>query len=112
LKSNEFDKPDLVFVQSFEVDSLKKLNELTDVHLIQLIGELADIPYDLKVAGQGATYRDMLEDSGLRQIKSYADGIGPWKGQILGEDENSSFDPTLVNRAHAAGLKVHPYTFR
>ena len=48
---------------------------------------------------------DNMTDEQLDEIATYAQGIGPEKKCI--ED-----DPTLVQRAHARGLVVHPYTFR
>ena len=47
----------------------------------------------------------------LRDIATYADGIGPSLKLILrgiGTDNLSA----LVTQAHALGLVVHPYTFR
>ena len=88
-----------VFIQSFEVTNLMKLNTMTEVPLIQLIGGMAD---------------DKIEAMGLDGVASYADGIGPAKGMIIPVDrEGHTGKPTdLVARAHAAGLMVHPYTFR
>ena len=48
---------------------------------------------------------DSTTNEELDKIATYAQGIGPDKKRI--ED-----DPTLVKRAHARGLLVHPYTFR
>ena len=47
-------------------------------------------------------------------IKSYADGIGPNKTMVIPRGTLGTLgDPTsLVRDAHAAGLKVHPWTFR
>jgi glycerophosphoryl diester phosphodiesterase len=56
-----------------------------------------------------------MTPSGLRQIATYAYGIGPWKRTIVGEDATSgALSPatSLIRDAHAAGLRVHPYTFR
>jgi glycerophosphoryl diester phosphodiesterase len=44
-------------------------------------------------------------DAGLKEIATFATGLGPSKLLI-------DADPTLVPRAHAAGLTVIPYTFR
>lgn len=44
-------------------------------------------------------------DAGLKEIAIFATGLGPSKLLI-------DADPTLVPRAHAAGLTVIPYTFR
>ena len=45
----------------------------------------------------------------LTEIADYADGVGPSKFLILGEDG----EPTsLVKDAHARGIFIHPWTFR
>jgi glycerophosphoryl diester phosphodiesterase len=74
----------------------------------------------------------MLTPEGLAEIKTYADGIGPWKLQIVplkitdwkeknadgtpyvgSTPESTTQEPTsLVANAHAAGLFVHVFTFR
>ncbi len=48
---------------------------------------------------------DLVSEEGLKKVAEYAQGIGPHKSRV----EN---DPGLVTRAHAVGLKVHPYTIR
>jgi glycerophosphoryl diester phosphodiesterase len=137
-----------VFIQSFEQSNLERLNQRTDVRLVQLIdandvnpdGSLAyappfDRPYDWTVAGRPGTFGDLTTDAGLDEVSEYADGIGPWKpyvistakvdidgdGQIgdengdgvVNETDRKVLPPTdLVERAHARGLVVHPYTFR
>jgi len=98
-----------IFVQCFEVGPLKTLNGLVEAPLVQLVsasGGPADLP--------GRTYAEMLTPQGLREVAAYADGIGPEKTLILPRDaEGRSLAPTtLVADAHAAGLKVHPWTFR
>ena len=47
-------------------------------------------------------------------IATYADAIGPHKDQVIPRDgEGRLAEPTaLVEEAHAAGLRVHPWTFR
>ena len=109
---NRADAP--VFIQSFEVGNLRKLNELTDVPLIQLLSAAPLAPWDQASAGASLTYGDMMTDSGLRDISVYADGIGPWKALVVPRDEEGNLgSPTsLIERAHAAGLAVHAYTFR
>lgn len=92
------------FVQSFEVDSLHRVAELADVRRVQLMdawGAPADRP--------GSPYAQLATPAGLRDIATYAVGIGPDRGMVLAADGT----PTpLVDDAHAAGLFVHPYTFR
>jgi glycerophosphoryl diester phosphodiesterase len=43
-----------------------------------------------------------------------ADGVGPWKNYIVprNPDDSSGTPTSFVRDAHAAGLVVHPYTFR
>ena len=103
------EKSDPVFVQCFEVGLLERLRERTQVRLVQLVadeGGPADKP-DL-------SYRTMVTPTGLRATARYADGIGPAKALIVprGPDGRSLPPTSLVADAHAAGLKVHPWTFR
>lgn len=104
-----------VFVQSFEVGNLKRLATMTKVRLVQLFDDYAARPYDLAKAGDARTYKDLMQPAALREIATYAYGIGPWKRTIVEEDVTSgALAPAngLVRDAHAAGLRVHPYTFR
>ena len=136
-----------VVIQSFEVQNLKDLRKLTNVRLVQLIdgdgvdaqGKVTlvapfDKPYDFAVRKDPRTFPDLLTPKGLAEIKSYADGVGPWKPylrsakQVLGPDgkpkdlngdgkitdaDRVLLAPTdVVKNAHAAGLFVHAFTFR
>ena len=141
-----------VFIQSFEQANLKQLNRMTKVPLIQLVdandvnpdGTLDytapfDRPYDWTVSGDPArtsrTFGFFATDAGLDEIRTYADGISPWKRYIVttsavdsnGDgtvgDENGDgridesdrvlLGPTnLIQRAHRRGLLVHTWTFR
>ena len=136
-----------VVIQSFEVSNLKALRKLTGVRLVQLIdgndvdaaGKVTlaapfDKPYDFAVRKDSRTFADMLTPEGLAEIKTYADGIGPWKpylasaAQVIGPDgkpkdlngdgkitdaDRVAIPPSdVVRNAHAAGLFVHAYTFR
>lgn len=93
-----------VFIQSFEVANLIWLRRHTKVRLIQLI-EASGAPAD----GATPSYAAMITPDGLRRIAAYADGIGPAKALIRDGDSPAT---SLVSDAHAAGLKVHPWTFR
>lgn len=136
-----------VIIQSFEVQNLKDLRQQTGVRLVQLIdgdgvdaqGKVTlvapfDKPYDFAVRKDPRTFPDLLTPKGLAEIKSYADGVGPWKPylrsakQVLGPDgkpkdlngdgkitdaDRVLLAPTdVVKNAHAAGLFVHAFTFR
>ena len=137
-----------VIVQSFEVSNLKYLRTKTQVRLVQLVdandvnadGSMDltapyDKPYDFAVAGDSRTFASLLTPAGLKEIKTYADGIGPWKPYLIPSkqvDANNDGKPddlngdgkiderdrvmmpatSVVKDAHAAGLVVHPFTFR
>ncbi|QGZ28847.1 glycerophosphodiester phosphodiesterase [Stutzerimonas stutzeri] len=101
-----------VYIQSFEVENLKTLSRLTQLRLVQLFG--GGQPYDQQVRGSDLTYAQMATAAGLKAISQYAVGVGPEKSYIIPRDANGNLgQPTdFVPNAHAAGLKVHPYTFR
>jgi glycerophosphoryl diester phosphodiesterase len=101
-----------VFIQSFEVGNLQALARMTRVPLVQLLNGSGQ-PYDFIVRGDQRTYADLAKPEGLKFIAAYADGVGantnlmiPLQGSTLGTPT------TLVKDAHAAGLKVHGWTFR
>ncbi|MFI6852901.1 glycerophosphodiester phosphodiesterase family protein [Streptomyces sp. NPDC050416] len=85
-------------VQSFEPTSLRRMTGL-GVPLWQALGTTGG-PYDLPTT----TYRYMMTPDGLADIARYADWIGPDKSSLVGT--------SLLADAHAAGLRVGPYTFR
>jgi glycerophosphoryl diester phosphodiesterase len=93
-----------VFIQSFEVDNLKRLHKLTGIRLIQLM-DAAGGPADKAVA----SYAEMVTPAGLKAVAAYAYGIGPSKAMIRNGDATPS---SLIADAHRAGLRVHPWTFR
>ena len=101
------------FLQSFETGNLEVLSGLTRLPLVQLI-EAAGAPYDLVQSGDSRTYADLLTPKGLEGIAAYAACIGPAKSLIIPRDGAGRLAaPTsLVADCHAAGLGVHPWTFR
>lgn len=108
-------RPDAaVLIQSFETANLRELATLTPLPLIQLLDEPHLRPQDFVVAGDPRTYADMARPEGLREIAGYAWGIGPWKRMIVPEEPDGVLGPPtrLIEDAHAAGLRVHAYTFR
>jgi glycerophosphoryl diester phosphodiesterase len=99
-----------VFLQSFEPATLRRLADefRSPLPRIQLIAEndWGEVP--------GVDYDALVTDEGLAAVAGYAAGIGPWVGRLYrGRDAAGEAQLTdLVERAHAAGLLVHPYTFR
>ena len=102
-----------VFIQSFEVGNLEALRRETHLPLVQLIDAQGQ-PYDLKHRGLDKSYIDLITPSGLKEIAAYADVIGVNKQLIIPRTAADGLgQPTsLVSHAHAAGLKVHGFTFR
>jgi glycerophosphoryl diester phosphodiesterase len=103
-----------VFIQSFEVANLKKLNRMTRVPLVQLLNEAGLQPYDFVVAGDPRKYGDLATPAGLKEIARYADGVGATKNLIVPRDSTGKLlaPTTLIDDAHKAGLIVHAWTFR
>ncbi|MCU4360575.1 MULTISPECIES: glycerophosphodiester phosphodiesterase [Acinetobacter] len=109
-----------VYLQSFEVQNLKDLKRELDLHktikhaqIIQLYDAKISQPADFVESGETKTYADLATAQGLKDVAKYANGVGPSKGYILNFNDNGSVQTTsFISDAHAAGLKVHPYTFR
>lgn len=102
-----------VFVQSFETANLKKLRGMTRVPLVQLYGGASARPWDFVLAGDPRSYGDLARPAGLAEVARYAQGIGPGTALIVPlVAGRMGAATTLIADAHAAGLLVHPYTFR
>ena len=104
-----------VFIQSFELTNLVELRERHGVEApLVFLTSASGAPYDLVAKGDPRTYADLTTSAGLRHISAWVDGLGPAKDQVIPRDSDGTLgEPTsLVDDAHAAGLEVHPYTFR
>ncbi len=99
---------DLAYLQCFDAHELQRIRReyQSSLKLIQLIGENA--------WGESNTNYDALRTArGLQRIAKSVDGIGPWVNRLYRVTADGSVrDSGLVKRAHAAGLAVHPFTFR
>jgi len=150
-KLNAKDAP--VFVQSFDPASLKYMRAAgLKAKAVQLMdgngvdfrsGEVifntgkdstfvSGRPWSWTLAGDTRWFGAMLTPAGLAEVKTYADGIGPWKPEMLTwkvapwKEKNADGTPyagalrdaavqapnRVIADAHAAGLFVHVFTFR
>ncbi len=98
-----------VFIQSFEVGNLLRISKKSDLPLIQLMAD-EGAPFDRP----DMPYSQLASAQGLKELSAYIDGIGPSKDMVIPRNMLGKLNaPTsLVADAHAAGLKVHPWTFR
>jgi len=141
-----------VIIQSFETANLKYLRQRTPLRLVQLVdaddiapdGTITyappfDKPYDWVVSGRQGTFGDLVTPAGLAEVRTYADGVGPWKyylqttackavdatgkkctdangDGLVNEADRVVVDPDkpskVIQNAHALGLIVHTWTFR
>ena len=114
LRRHHLDRPNApVMVQSFETANLRELATRVRVPLVQLV-DASGSPYDTVAAGSPTTYREMVTAEGLREIATYADGLGAAKDLVLPRDATGALgEPSdVVEDAHAAGLLVHAWTMR
>ena len=103
-----------VFIQSFEVGNLKEMRALTTTRIVQLLSS-SGRPYDFVAAGPTETrsYADLITPAGLREVATYANGIGPSKDMVIPVVNGALGTPTaLVANAKAANLFTHIYTLR
>lgn len=107
-------KNSLVFIQSFELANLKQIKKLTSLPLIYLLDDPDITPFDHVTNGDKRTYQDMVKPESLKELSATVYGIGPYKRYIVPANDKGELLPptTLIEDAHALGLKVHPYTFR
>jgi len=104
-----------IFIQSFELTNLVDLRQHFGVNApLVFLTSASGAPYDLASKGDPTTYADLTTAAGLRSLSGIINGIGPDKNQIIPRNLNGTLGQptTLVTDAHAAGLRVHPYTFR
>ncbi|UBU49197.1 glycerophosphodiester phosphodiesterase [Cobetia amphilecti] len=114
---------DNAVVQVFDPNGLKRIHDTLqpelemDLRLVQLMGETSwDMTFQPDAAGklEPYDYDWMYQEGGMQRIATYADGIGPWKPMVI-EDSSTRDDikvTPLVEKAHAQGMIVMPYTFR
>ncbi|MEL6554742.1 MAG: glycerophosphodiester phosphodiesterase family protein, partial [Cyanobacteria bacterium J06621_11] len=100
--------------------------DLSEAELRDIYGDLVDL---IDFSGS-PDYSDLANQTVIDFISSYADGLGPWKNNILlresietpvdGNGDGEAEITTqltgeifpLIDFAHNSGLQVHPYTLR
>ncbi|WJI15318.1 glycerophosphodiester phosphodiesterase [Pseudoxanthomonas winnipegensis] len=119
LNAHAYTRSAPVVIQSFEIANLKQLHALLgdthpNVRLVQLIEAPNERPGDVLAAGGSTTYAQMLTPQGLKAIAQYAQLLGPANRMLLPLDAQGNLGKpnAIIADAHAAGLKVVPYTFR
>jgi glycerophosphoryl diester phosphodiesterase len=120
LRRHKLDRADgPVFIQSFESANLQYLRAKTKLPLVQLLDDgalLYDATGKTVTAVRIPQYGDKrggAAPQSLADVAKYANAIGPWKRQIMREMKAPQLlQTTVIEQAHAAGLRVHAYTFR
>jgi glycerophosphoryl diester phosphodiesterase len=94
---------DPIYVQCFDDAELRRLRNEFDCpfKLVQLIGN-------------DEVYGEMLTPRGLKKLARTVDAIGPsiLRFYDVADPDGKPEPNDLVEKAHAEGLAVHPYTFR
>lgn len=89
-----------VFIQSFEPGILQELRGKTPLPLIMLLYQKSEDDPDADETEPNLPFE---------AFASFVDGVGPDRNLLIDDDGK---DTGFVARAHALGLKVHPWTFR
>lgn len=96
-----------IFLQCFDSSALKEFKKRYNPKfpLVQLIGDNSwkESPDD---------YKKMLTPKGLKDVATYAQGIGPWFPQLIQPVGRSYRITPLAKVAKSLGLKIHTYTMR
>ena len=102
-------RDDRIFLQCFDAREVRRIREDLgcELKMVQLIGENS--------WGESDTdYEPLKTAAGLAQLAETVEGVGPWIGHLMrmAEIDGHPVSTGFVSAAHAAGLQVHPYTFR
>jgi glycerophosphoryl diester phosphodiesterase len=90
-----------VFVQCFEAGALRSIRPRCKARQVFL------------TSGDTPESKAMLTPDGLKEVRSFADGLGPTYTLVIPQSREALGPATsLVRDAHAAGHDVHPWTVR
>lgn len=116
-------KDDPIYLQSFDYNELKRVHDELlpalgmQLKLVQLIAENDwQETFEPNAQGQWVNYQYdwMHTEAGMQQLARIADGVGPSFTMLVSTtaaDAKPSPAP-FTAWAHAAGMQIHPYTFR
>lgn len=116
-------KNDMVYLQTFDFNELKRIKkELMpemgmNLKLVQLIAYTDWNETQEKKDGKWVNYDYtwMFEPNGMKEVKKYADGVGPAYYMLLDEKNSKIGDikcTPLVEEIKNEKLELHPYTVR
>lgn len=108
-------KQDRFFLQCFDLDEVKRLRDELGFKgkLVQLIGRHGGGESEDPRIDSTRDNTELLAPVRLASLAQWVDGIGPSMQHLIVVGENGTAKANdVVARAHAAGLVVHPYTFR
>ena len=105
LRRHGYDRPEArCFLQCFEHDEVLRLRRE-----LGWKGPLIQLMSAAKSGTGGSNFEHLRSPEGLRELARDVNGIGPAIGSVIDAQGELT---RLVADAHAAGLKVHPYTLR
>jgi glycerophosphoryl diester phosphodiesterase len=100
-------KTDKVYLQCFDHAEVKRIRGELGYK-----GRLVQLLESSLGRGNTAEFDRLRTRAGLAELAKVADGIGPALNDVVAPGDGGPRPTTLVAGAHAAGLEVHPYTFR
>ena len=100
-------KADRVYVQCFDPAEVKRIRGELGYK-----GKLVQLLESSLGRGNAPEFDRLRTREGLAALAKIANGIGPALNDVVAPAEGGYRPTALVADAHAAGLEVHPYTFR
>ena len=87
-------RTDGAIIQCFDLDALKRIRHQLhcDLRLVYLVSK-------------------PVEDVVLEGVAAFADGFGPSRRMIEGDNGEAGTQPDIIRKSHARGLPVYMYTF-